>query len=106
MLGVLFGINLITGVQLFFAQDLIFAEELDRLGRDKGLKRLDGVADIGQAAFFRLTGPLVGVVVAVKDNPTVFGHYFLDDQLDLLVDVFGLLQSGGDLVQGFGGNGV
>ena len=52
---VVFEVNLVAAVQFAFAEDLVFAKDLDRFLADEGGNRVNGGLEIGQASALQLS---------------------------------------------------
>ena len=75
---VLLEVDLVAGLELALGEHLVPREHLDGARLDQPRQRVRRLAQVGQAARLGLGVPLLGVVVAVEDDPLVGRPRVLD----------------------------
>ncbi len=99
--------DLFAGGQLHLAEHPMAGKHIHDTPVRHMLNRLNRAVDGGKPPFLRLDPPLLGVVVAVEEDPPVFAHHLSEDSLEIAVHIpLHLLQLAGDTGELLGHDGV
>ncbi|CDC68125.1 unknown [Oscillibacter sp. CAG:155] len=104
--GVVFNVDLGTGLDFFLGVDAVLDEQVHVLlgsVHGQGIRR---GGQVGKAALLGLGDPGVVIAVAVEDNPLMLGKGLSDELLQIGLEVLGGLQLIGKLLELLGHDGV